>query len=686
MGIVLSGRDSSPRCNSGSWAVCSWAAYSLVVCSLIVCNGMGSPSAGADEPCYPILPEQRALQLRSPGQLLQVAVPQTPRPPTVADPQFDAQPRNLTLNEAINITLANSEVVRVLSGVTASTSGRTIYDVAITNTTIDQQKGVFDPTLRFNNVWNQVENPIGISDPLNPGNTLIGGTQNEAFGLDFGLAKKNLLGGTTNLGVVSNRNHITPGIFPLDPSDRTATEFSYTQPLLQGGGKAANQAPIVLARIDTERSYFQYKQAVQRSVQGVVEAYWALVFARTDLWARTQQVEQAKFANDRTVARVESGDANAGDLAQTELALENFRASLLASQASVLQRQAALLNILGLPPYEAERTVPVTPMLEELIAVDWNLINELAQRERPDIIELKLILEADQQRILVAENQARPKLNGVALYRWNGLEGVAPAGNRVRSNAGDFQDWSLGVNFSVPLGMRAERATLRQRQLIIQRDRANLYQGLHNMQQLLALSLRNLEQFYAQYERYKAVRAAARRNLEQQLAQYNEGIIQFIVVLQAIVDWGNSVSSEAQSLTQYNTELARLELQTGTILQEHNVVFFEERFRSIGPLGRCGNDACYPRSQPPSTSVMRYEEGSQPSEEYFDLEDPVTKKKPDDEDQSNGKKIDPEMDVEFEKIDKNEDGEMSDEEINDLLKNRSALRTFSDFLQTKLRR
>ena len=82
----------------------------------------------------------------------------------------------------------------MLSGVTASTSGRTIYDVAITNTTIDQQKGVFDPTLRFNNLWNQVENPIGLPDPFDPGNTLIGGTQNEGFGLDFGLTKKNLLG------------------------------------------------------------------------------------------------------------------------------------------------------------------------------------------------------------------------------------------------------------------------------------------------------------------------------------------------------------------------------------------------------------------------------------------------------------------------------------------------------------
>ena len=70
-------------------------------------------------------------------------------------------------------------------GSSASTSGRTIYDAAITNTTIDQQKGVFDPTLRFNNIWNQVENPIGLADPLDPANTLIDGTQNEGFGLDL---------------------------------------------------------------------------------------------------------------------------------------------------------------------------------------------------------------------------------------------------------------------------------------------------------------------------------------------------------------------------------------------------------------------------------------------------------------------------------------------------------------------
>lgn len=643
-------------------------------------------AAHAAEPFRSILPEQRRLEIRAPGQLQQVPVPLMPRPATINDPQFDAPAELLTLNDAINLTLANSEVVRVLTGITASTSGRTVYDAAIANTAIDQQRGVFDPNVRLNNFWNQIENPAAVLDPLDPTNAIIRGVQDEGYALDAGVSKRNLLGGTANLGVNANSNRITPGVFPLNPADRTATELSYTQPLLQGAGRAVNQAPIVLARIETERSYFQYKSAVQQSVAGVIEAYWALVFAKTDLWAREQQVEQAEFATQRAQARFEVGDASRGDLAQTQVALENFRANLLASQANVLQRQAALLNIMGLPPYQPLRAVPVTPMLDQRITVDWTAINELAQRERPDIIELKLILEADQQRLLIADNQARPQLDTVALYRWNGLEGIAPAGNRVRSGSGEFEDWSLGVNFSVPLGLRAERATLRQRQLIIQRDRANLDQGLHQMQHQLALSLRNLEQFHAQYERFQAVRQAARVNLEQQLAQYNQGIVQFIVVLQAIVDWGNSVSAEAQALAQYNTEIAQLELQTGTILQSHNVFFFEERFRSIGPLGRLGEEQCYPRAQPPSPSVGRYEGGTNPSEEYFDLDDPTASGIPS-EAVAPGVEIDLDTELEFNRIDQDQDGEMSDQEIDRLLEGRSSnRRTFGDLIRNAFRR
>ncbi len=324
------------------------------------------------------------------------------------------------------------------------------------------------------------------------------------------------------------------------------------------------------------------------------------------------------------------------------------------------------MNILGLEPFETPRLTPVTEMVDQLIEVDWNLVNELAARQRPDIVELKLILEADRQRLLLADNQARARLDGSALYRWNGLEGEVPAGDRIRSAAGEFDDWTLSVNFSVPLGLRRERALLRQQQLIIRRDNANLQQGLLQTQYLLALSLRNLDQFYAQYERFISVRQAARENLDLQLSRYNEGVESFIVVLQAIVDWGNSVSSQAQSLSQYNTELAVLELQTGTILESHGIVFFEERFQSIGPLGRCGGDRCYPAALPPSDQVSRYQAGDRPSEEYFDLEDPVVREPRDTE--SSRELLDEKAMEEEPEFSEEADKPLSDQQIEDLLR------------------
>src|SRR5205814_252981 len=135
---------------------------------------------------------------------------------------------------------------------------------------------------------------------------------------------------------------------------------------------------------------------------------------------------------------------------------------------------------------------------------------------------------------------------------------------------------------------------------------------------VLAGNVRNLAQFYEQYKAFRETRAAARVNLEQQLAEYRVGRAIFLNVLQAITDWGNAVSAEAQSLSQYNTELANLERQTGTILETHGVRFTEERFRSIGPLGRCAEPRCYPSSVVPGPNASRYPTSSEPIEAILD--------------------------------------------------------------------
>ena len=142
----------------------------------------------------------------------------------------------------------------------------------------------------------------------------------------------------------------------------------------------------------------------------------------------------------------------------------------------------------------------------------------------------------------------------------------------------------------------------------------------------LAVGLRNLEQFFQQYQEFHAIREDAELNLQERSARWRTGGVgglSYLEVLQAITDWGNTISAEAQSPTNYNTELANLELETGTILQSHGILFFEERHRNIGPLGCFGRGRHYPGSTPPTPNEDRYGTSDEPAEEFFNLDDPL---------------------------------------------------------------
>lgn len=590
-------------------------------CALLVLFACSGQLTYAQRSLPFIIPEQRTIEVRDPSELRPVAIPNTPPPPTVTN-HNELPERLLSLDEAIRTALANSEVIRVLTGVSATSTGRTIYDVAIQNTGIDEANAAFDPNLQVNNTFNRVDRPS------NSNGSVIVGVQGDNYNLDANLSKKVTTGGTLNFGVNTNnyRQAQDPFIFPnptfLNPRTSSSAAFSLTQPLLRGGGRATNVAPIVLARIETERSYFQLKSSVQDLVSSVIAGYWAVVFARTDVWARRQQEKQSKGALDLAEARLRAGLVDLGDVAQARLAYHNFRASLITSEASLLQREAALRNVMGFPPYDSEQIVPVTQPQSQRVDPDWTEILNLAQERRPDLIELKLVLEADEQRLVQARNQALPQVDAVALYRWNGLEGELPSGTHLASRPGQFDDWTLGVNFSVPLGLRQSRAGLRRQELVISRDLANLEQGVHAASHTLAANLRNLAQYYEQYAAFRDARSAAESNLERQYAEYRNGRTILLNLLQGINSWGDAVSAEAQALLQYNTELANLEQQTGTILETHGVRFYEERFGAISPLGRLFPDHCYPGSTPPELNYDRYPDGDQPAEEVFNLQTP----------------------------------------------------------------
>ena len=596
----------------------------LILCALVVLLTWSVKSATAQKLFPFVNHEEQTLRIRDPSEMRRLPIPNTPPPETVSSRLEGAPARELPLDEAIRTALANSEVVRVLTGVSAESSGRTIYDPAIQSSSVDEARAAFDPTFRANNNFARNDQP---GDSNNAGTAVIG-NRRDSHAFELNVAKKTVTGGTLTLRSTPLRRRGPQAPFSinspmrLNPRTDSSTSLQFEQPLLRGRGKAVNLAPIVLARIETERSFFQLKSSVQDQVRSVIEGYWNLVSARTDVWARRQQEKQSKGALDLAEARMRAGLVDIADVAQARLAYHNFRASLITAQSTQLQREAALRNVLGFPPYDPERIVPVTPPEQERVEPDWREVLTLAQERRPDLIELKLILEADEQRLLQANNQALPQLNAVGFYGWNGLKGTLPLGGRLSSGPGQFNDWRFEVNFEVPFGLRQARAGLREQELVIARDLANLQQGVHATSHRIAANLRNLAQFYAQYEAFHDAREAADLNLRVQYAEYRNGRTILLNLLQAINSWGDAVSAEAGALLQYNSELANLEQQTGTILETHGVRFFEERFAAISPLGRLSPRHLYPGSTPPELNFDRYPGGDQPSESVFELETP----------------------------------------------------------------
>src|SRR5437868_1135292 len=128
-------------------------------------------AAGPEEVCHAvcdnvIMPEQRSIDYRDAARLPPVSLPATAPPRTVSDPRLETPEWQLSLDDAIRIALENARVIRVLAGTTATASGRTIYDAAIINTTIDQERARFDPVLKENSVWSRTNTPIAVPDPF----------------------------------------------------------------------------------------------------------------------------------------------------------------------------------------------------------------------------------------------------------------------------------------------------------------------------------------------------------------------------------------------------------------------------------------------------------------------------------------------------------------------------------------
>ncbi len=561
----------------------------------------------------------------------------SPEPPMIPRPRKSWP---MTLQQSIQIGLDNSEIVRVIAfgaqgipiggfeptplntgasaGVASSLGAGTlqsVYDPAILETQIATALASFDTAFTTSVLWGSNVTPF--NNGVQGGSLSLTGTKfpivsvNDSATWQMGLSKTTETG--AQLGIVHNVAwSYQNSSFLVWPSAYTTNlQLTLTQPLLGSAplpnqatprpvGLEANRATIVIQRLNADAAVWRFKAEIMAHVRSVEQQYWNLAQAHVQLWSADRAVSLAESILKREQALLIVGRGTTADVAEAAQRLEQFNLDLVTRTSDVITTERQLRNILGLPPADNRRIIPVTPPTEARLEPDWE--TSLAQmiNFQPDIVQQQLLVRVAELQLLIARNQLLPQLSLQALYQLNGLGQQLDSAEAVmtgatlkalnpvianqqraaglNSNPGNYNDfvtWQVGFTFQAPLGMRAPLANTRQAQYALLRARAYLQQVVHQTTHSLARFFLEIDANFKQFKTASRLRAAAAIRLESARAMYEEGRWTQDRFLDAVATYATAVANEAQYKTTYNISIVALEEAKGTLLAYDNIAVAE---------------------------------------------------------------------------------------------------------------
>ncbi len=550
------------------------------------------------------------------------------RPPiTVVDPDFERF-YDLTLEECVSIALQNSKVIRgygtpglqgsrVTPGIDNLTNGiagvGTLYNVAIretepgfiglpgqiqnpgfllSNTALDANQGVeaalaeFDAQYTAQAFWGRSDEPRNTVAPFDQ----LAFRQDQ-FTLQHQLAKKSAEGTQfflRNSTIYTDNNIplVSGGGFQLFPSWwRTNVEFEVRQPLLRGRGAFINRMPIVISRIGTDQEIANLEGQLQNMVTNVEIRYWDLQLAYRLLEAskdgrdaalETWRIVKSKFD--------EKADVNIQQVASAKAQYHFFDGQVIDAYNNLLTAEADLRFLLGISQSDGQLIRPIDEPVVAPVEFDYCLSLEEALEFRPELRQQKWEIKKQQLALAYAKNSLLPSLNATGLYRWQGMgdqltnySSSPPAWPNANSGAtnellhGRYQEFQLGLDYAVPVGLRREMANVMNAQIKVAREQARL-------EDLELDTSRELQQ---------ALRAiAVNRNLMQtafnqwvqnsiEVEHFEELAAQGTATINIALDAQRSRAQAQQSfysaLAEYNKAIALFHRRKGTILAYNGI-------------------------------------------------------------------------------------------------------------------
>ena len=469
------------------------------------------------------------------------------RPTTIEEEPAERVPLYMTPQDAIQVALANSTVLRDLGVLVLQRpdSVQTIHGPALAET--DPRYGIEAALSAFDTQF--LASYFADNNDYYSNNELLsGGTHQLQQDLNNGriqLSKRAATGTQFflrhNIDYEANNIPVPPNTFHSYWTANVETEFRH--PLLQGSGVDFNRVAgpyatpgnyngVVLARINTDISLAEFELGLRDVVSGVEDAYWNLYFAYRKLDAKIASRNAAYTAwqeikakgEDRPeeiearmaylTAEQEVQDALTGRLGETSPSLVNNPSQgsvptplQTVSGLQVLERRLRLL--MGMPINDGQIIVPTLDPSPAPVAFEWDEVTSEALARRSELKRQRQQIKRAELQLAASRNFLLPRFDLVGRYRWRGFghsllnaerDLPDPIDNAYASMvSGDYQEWRVGGELTFPVGFRQAHSAVRFAQLQVARDKAvlqeqerhvindlsNAYAELRNVQEVV---------------------------------------------------------------------------------------------------------------------------------------------------------------------------------------------------------
>ncbi len=543
-------------------------------------------------------------------------------PPRTLSTDAAPQYQDITLEEVIHTALENSKVLMDLGGtvVRAPSTTRTIYDPAIVEA--DPRYGVeaalseFDAQFSTSAFWEK--NDRALNNEFFGGGTRL--LQQDASVIQAAITKRAATGSqfTIRHNIDYDANNAPGNFFPS--AWNVNLEAEVRQPILQGSGIQFNRIAgpdqpvgvyngVLIARLNADVALTDFEVAVRDLVSNLENAYWDLYYgyrvldarveardAALDTWRKVRalyeegrqggeadkeaQAREQYFRFQQEVLNALSGEAYESTRNWNGLPSGAFRTT-----QGVLLAERRLRLLMGLSASDGRLLRPSDEPVLAKVCFDWDQVVREATTRRVELRRQKWQIRRRELELIASKNHLLPQLDAVGRYRWRGFGHDlinSDGGDLGRFDnayadltSGDFQEWQLGFELSVPIGFRQAHAGVRDAELMLARERALLRDQQREVVHEAADAVAELDRAYVVVQNAYNHVLASQDQLESVTAAYDAGKATFDVLLDAQRRLAEARIEYVRNRTQYAVAAKNVHFVKGTLLEFEGVYLAE---------------------------------------------------------------------------------------------------------------